>query len=346
MLKKLIINLNIGWVFLTLLSYLSPWIHPGTFWPIAFLGLAFPVLMIINVGFIIAWLLTEWKYAFLSFFVILLGWNNVFYFIGQGSSTIPNEQDLSIASFNTFGFKKLKEQYQYDYPKMAQIVKNKLKPYGQIDILCTQESNSFSSKVLDLALKIPYSHQYSKQGAMVYSRFPILDKGSIRFSNETNSCVWTDIQTPNKVIRVYCVHLQSNRISTDTEDLIDRHELDNKRTWNRIGSILKNYKKFSGYRANEAKEVRDHATKSPYPVILAGDFNDHPLSYTYRMMSEGYNDTFIKKGQGNGKTYKSFIPFLRIDYILADTGFEVGSHQIIDPNLSDHKLILSKLNTH
>lgn len=337
--------MNIGWVLITLLSFLSPWIHPGAFWPIAFLGLAFPVLMIINVGFIFVWLLTEWKYAFLSFFVILLGWNNVFYFVGQGGNAIPDKRDLSIASFNTFGFKKLKEQYKYDYPKMAQVVNERLDAYGQIDILCVQESNSFSSKVLDLALKIPYSHQYSKQGAMVYSRFPILDKGSIRFSNETNSCVWTDIQTPNKVIRVYCVHLQSNRVSTDTENLMDQHELDDKRTWNRIGSILKNYKKFSKYRANEAQAVHNHAVKCSYPVIIAGDFNDHPLSYTYRIMSEGYTDTFIKKGNGNGKTYKSFIPFLRIDYIMADTSFAIQSHQIIDPNLSDHKMILSRIST-
>ena len=50
-------------------------------------------------------------------------------------------------------------------------------------------------------------------------------------------------------------------------------------------------------------------------MILCGDFNDTPLSYTYRQLSRKLTDSFIEKGRGIGNTYIGEFPSFRICYI-------------------------------
>ena len=68
-------------------------------------------------------------------------------------------------------------------------------------------------------------------------------------------------------------------------------------------------------RAHQAEEIQRHIDGSPYPVILCGDFNDTPLSYTYRQLSRKLTDSFIEKGRGIGNTYIGGFPSFRIDYV-------------------------------
>ena len=53
-------------------------------------------------------------------------------------------------------------------------------------------------------------------------------------------------------------------------------------------------------------------------MIVAGDFNDTPVSYTYRKIRKGLNDSFVTSGYGAGFTYRGNYPPNRIDYILYD----------------------------
>ena len=71
-------------------------------------------------------------------------------------------------------------------------------------------------------------------------------------------------------------------------------------------------------RSLQAQLVKSYINKSPYPVIVAGDFNDTPVSYTYGKIRKGLNDSFVTSGYGAGFTYKGNYPPNRIDYILYD----------------------------
>ena len=83
--------------------------------------------------------------------------------------------------------------------------------------------------------------------------------------------------------------------------------------------------------------------QSPYPVIVCGDFNDPPSSYTYKRISYNLKDGFVESGSGVAKTYKGLIPLLRIDYILFSKKFRSEQFQTIRQNLSDHFPVMSKL---
>ena len=82
--------------------------------------------------------------------------------------------------------------------------------------------------------------------------------------------------------------------------------------------------------------VKEHAEKSPIPHIIAGDFNDTPISYTVKTISRDMKNCFRKKGSGFGITYNGAFPNFQIDYIFTSSEFEVKNYLVINKKLSDH----------
>lgn len=219
-----------------------------------------------------------------------------------------------------------------------------LESIADLDILCTQETGEFGQETLRKAFSDMYLHTHKNKGAAIWSKYPIVNKGLIDFGTRTNSCLWADIALAADTIRVYSTHLYSNRISREATQVLDNVNLNEKETWSGIGGILNKYKKGSIRRAQQAEQVKRHVSTSPYPVIVTGDFNDPPTSYTYRTM-KGNNliDSFCQKGKGISSTYAGRIPLLRIDYILADKHFDILSYNRMKVGYSDHYPIMSSV---
>jgi endonuclease/exonuclease/phosphatase family metal-dependent hydrolase len=76
--------------------------------------------------------------------------------------------------------------------------------------------------------------------------------------------------------------------------------------------------------------------ESPYPIMLCGDFNDVPASYTYQSLSKGFTDSFKQFYIGMGGTFPRFFPALRIDYILFQEPLQCTHFALFRNNLSDH----------
>jgi endonuclease/exonuclease/phosphatase family metal-dependent hydrolase len=103
--------------------------------------------------------------------------------------------------------------------------------------------------------------------------------------------------------------------------------------------ILSAYKS----RAQEVHRILYHAKKSPYPVIICGDFNDTPVSYCYQQLKSSFEDAFLEAGIGTGATYAGKVPPNRIDYIFHSDGFRATAFHIQKEILSDHRAIWTKL---
>ena len=84
--------------------------------------------------------------------------------------------------------------------------------------------------------------------------------------------------------------------------------------------------------------MAEHIKKSKYPVIVCGDFNDTPSSYTYhQIMSRNMlKDAFTESGKGLAQTYNGVFPSFKIDYILYSKQFKSYNFKISKNNLSDH----------
>jgi endonuclease/exonuclease/phosphatase family metal-dependent hydrolase len=96
-------------------------------------------------------------------------------------------------------------------------------------------------------------------------------------------------------------------------------------------------------RSQQVGLVKNHSLTCITPYVVAGDFNDTPVSYTLHQMANGLVNTFKEKGSGLGVTYNGDFPNFQIDYILATPNFGVRNYRIIDKKLSDHFAVRADL---
>ncbi|HSI91383.1 MAG TPA: endonuclease/exonuclease/phosphatase family protein, partial [Adhaeribacter sp.] len=155
-------------------------------------------------------------------------------------------------------------------------------------------------------------------------------------------CIFTDLKVNGDTIRVYNAHFQSNRLRREDYEFLGNPR-EEKEKWLASKNILNRLKTGTIKRSNQVDVVASHIAASPYPVIICGDFNDPPSSYTYNRLRANLKDAFVESGRGFGNTYNGLIPLLRIDYILHHRRFRSSGFQVIKQDLSDHYPIMCRL---
>ena len=91
---------------LLLISYLSPYINPIYFWPISFIGLIFPVLYVINILFLIYWIISFKKPIWANIIILTIGIGNFKQYIGTSPNNLSNKENVKILTFNVRLFNK------------------------------------------------------------------------------------------------------------------------------------------------------------------------------------------------------------------------------------------------
>ena len=333
--RKIVLIFNVLWVVLTLLAYLSPWIDPGIIWHFTLLGLFLPLMLLIHLAFIFYWLTFRWFYSLFSVAVVLLGGPSILLIFALNGDGPDIPADFSLATYNmNYAYGTYAPgTYRFDENRTAAF-ESFIEKELHTDILCAQESNQRIRELLQDFY--PYRHVLKNAGTSIYSHFPIVKKGQIDFGTKTNSCVWADIRIEKDTIRFYSLHLQSNRISSDADRILENAETGKQVDMINLRTIFSKYKRYVVIRSQQARQIRDHIKLSPHPVIVAGDLNDPPVSYSHRILSEGRKDAFVEAGNGLGITYAGKIPLLRIDNILIPKEMMAISHQTIRKKHSDH----------
>ena len=364
--RKGLLILNLVFLLGLLLSYLSPYISPELFWLMAFIGLAYPLLLFSNLIFVGLWLVLRKRYFLISLLGVLIG----FYHVGnlfQWNKTnkgLPSEGiNLKVLSYNVRNF----DLYNYG-PGWTLNFTNRNKIYNYLgeedfDIVCFQEfvhDRKKQFKTLDTIpsfLRAKYSHfEYTRSskninffGLATFSAYPIVNKGKILFQTDAgNLCIYTDIKIGLDTVRVYNLHFESIGLSEEdhmfVENMINIVPVGEEETYAEHGKrIIGRLRRAFITRAPQAEAVAAHIRQSPYPVILAGDFNDTPSSYVYRIMSRQLRDAF-KAGRGLGGTYIGAIPSFRIDYIMHSEHFLPINFRTGTQEYSDHYPISVVLN--
>ena len=355
-------KLNLWVVLFTLCAYLAPYISPVQMSFLMFVGVAFPWLLVINLIFVSIWALSRIRYWWYSAFVILIGWGHLTSVFGihykpvnqlialtSGSNT---EGAISDTSFRVMSYNL--------HSGIAPNAKNKIMARLDLsrflekqspDVLCLQEfvlawGENYDNQMLnDIPFLKTYPYWVRVQGndLAIFSRFPILNSDILLNRNEQNGCTYADISVHEQIVRFYSLQLQSNIVSDIADDLAKTKDLTDDESWFSIGRMLTRFRRHSIIRAKDAEVVKKHIQESPYPVILCGDFNDIPVSYTYKTLSEGFTDSFQETGRGFGTTYAGHIPALRIDYILTDPRFTPLNCSVLRVRHSDHYPVVSDI---
>jgi len=354
--KYIILFFNAIAIAALLISYLTKWVSPVVSVFPSYLALGFPVILIINILFILFWIFMARKVFLYSTLAILLGWgilNTYFGFIPEKDNINIPEKSLNIMSYNVRLFSII-PWFNSD-PQLNEITSfvNDKNP----DIISFQEFSSekkgdFSERKINQQLKkYKYHHIHyidSKKrnyGLALYSKHRIIGTGIIHFSNSLNGCIYADIKIDTDTFRLYNIHLQSVRFDKKEHNFLENiSETKDDQRIKGIKLVAERLQKAYIKRAQQAEEIKLHIQNSPFKVIVCGDFNATPSSYAFNCLKRNFLDSFREAGKGIGATYEKGFPWLRIDYILSDRYFYIQKHQTFsDFHSSDHFPIMATI---
>ena len=330
--EKFIFLINSILAVLFLISLVIPYIKPSIFPYFSIFSLFSPLIILLNILFIFYWIAKLKKQFLLSVLILLIGYNSVLTFINfSNNSSYMTENKVSIISYNV----RLFNLYNWIDENDIEYQINSFLVDKSPDIICLQE---YRGNIIDLP-NYPYRFEFLrgnniKYGQVIFSKFPILNKGSVDFSSMSNNAIFVDLKIHNDTIRFYNVHLQSFALENEI-DLSTMNTIQNK-------EIVTNLSNTFITQQRQVDVLRNSIDNSPYKNILSGDFNNTAFSYTYKNLIHGFKDSFTLKGNGLGITFNyNFIP-LRIDFILVDDNFRVNQFKTYKINLSDHEPIFSE----
>jgi len=346
------LTLNLLVVLLLLGSYASLYIDPREAWIFALFGLLYPYLLIINILFILLWLILWKKYAWISLIAIAIGWKSLSTIMAFNftPAILPPVQNFSLITYNIHNFNGHNDIKRNVRGEITEFIAGE-----QPDILCLQE---FSIQEADgepayrkmmTAWHMPYRYfepyyksdrQLPVNGIATFSKHPIIGHGFLGKYPAQCFGIFTDITFHQDTVRIFNIHLASVRLNKKEMDLYNQltNKENEKVLWKEnVFNIVKKLKRAFLLHSQQLDQLMGVMNDSPYPVVICGDLNDTPISYTYRKLTRRFKDVFREAGKGFlGNTYAGFFPPSRIDYIFHDRLLSAYAYRKMKITFSDH----------
>lgn len=330
------------------LGYLAMFVSPARAWFLTVFSISFVPFALLNFILLLWAALRRSLSAIIPFLALLPCFFLAGRYIQGDKKDLPSpDGSIKIISYNVGQFRSCEDSLGF---RSARTCGNALCQYLQsrdADIICLQEFYAESADEITSILSkyfpgytVKYYVNVIKRGVygnVTLSRLPILGMGKMRFERSANMAIYTDIEAKGKLFRVYNCHFESYGISASAllskigrEDGIILHAEEKMRSSIRrrplqVDAVL--------------KDIKSSETIS----VVAGDFNDPPLSYTYNALMKGHKDTFVEAGEGVLGTFSAMSPFLRIDYILFPEEWAAASHHVAKVGYSDHYPVETQL---
>jgi endonuclease/exonuclease/phosphatase family metal-dependent hydrolase len=343
-------------------------------WFIGLLTLAAFYLFIVLLVFFIFWLVAKSKWSLLFLAVVVVTYRQLIKIVPvriSSNFTLQKQKEaLRIISWNVAQFDIL--NYKKDHrihDKMIDLI-NQYQP----DIACFQEmvagdsivdlNNAYYHKfsfysIQDFELSMHFADEYYSYnwkenylnsqhfGIIIFSKYPIINRHTITtYPNDYNSIFqYVDIVKDADTVRVFNIHLQSLKFNPINLQYIDNPTIESETDIEKSKNILGKFKRGFLRRKLQADRIKEEIERSPYRVIVCGDFNDVPNSYAYETIGNNLQNAFEKKGSGLGRTFSGIAPSLRIDNIFIDQHYQVNQYVRIAKKLSDHFPIIADIAT-
>jgi endonuclease/exonuclease/phosphatase family metal-dependent hydrolase len=354
--KKLLIIANIIVAVLFLLGCYGGMFNPQYWWPLGFVTLGAFYLLVALLLFILFWLFVKPKRSLISLIAILLAYKPISNMVPLRFAASFVKQKpanaLRIMTWNVEHFDILEHK---THPEKKQQMLDIIKEY-QPDVACFQEmvgsenlpkAINYIPGIMQQAGFTGYHYSYEPKfdfdgqhhfGIIIFSKYPIINKQTVGAATyDYNSTFqYADIIKGADTFRVFNIHLQSLKLNATNLKYIDNPLIKDKKDLQKTKKVAVKLKRGFLSRKRQSEAIRAEMDKSPYPVIVCGDFNDVPNSYPYNTIGKGMQNTFAAKGNGIGRTYSGISPTLRIDNIFVDEKFTVEQFTRIAKKLSDH----------
>jgi endonuclease/exonuclease/phosphatase family metal-dependent hydrolase len=324
------------------------------FWPLSFLGLGFPIIVILVFIFLVFWAVWRKKMVWVNLVALLLCLPFIRTIFGIHFFS-SEEKGVKLMSYNVRNF----DLYNWSGNKKTRAKMMDLIGKENPDIICFQEFYTDGGEFDNIGylqdslgykyhyLHVTYDKWYKNTSEMkwyhllwglaVFSRYEIMDTGLVSFEGQGgNKCMYADLSVKGKNLRIYNTHLQSMHLEYGDYDALEEISENQNTSVSKLKSIIRKMKRAYVRRAPQAQALHDHLSKYNGRKIVCGDFNDTPLSYGYQTVSSGLQDAFILRGRGFGATFDSKLGLFRIDFILPDPTIQINSYRCVHQALSDH----------
>ena len=294
----------------------------------------------------VIWIFCNYKIAIPLAIVAFVGFKYFSHEYSIVDKALDDKADFKVMSYNVKDFgilepgskelrKKIVDTISFENPDILCLQEaywhNKSAEYPTIDAL-VQNMNAKSYHKLTLA-----HFNFGDGGLAVVSRYPIVNVYTYPFEGTANGFMYVDIVMNDDTVRLYNCHLQSILINDDEVDIRKSDGLSN-RNADKAKNLFAKYTNCASRRAIQVETLVATLDTCPYSVLLCGDFNDVPLSYTrFSIMRSGnrLRDTFMERGSGNGRTFTLKDSDFRIDYIMHSNEFKCLRHKVLDFCIAD-----------
>lgn len=339
-----VIVITVLFAVLGILGWIGSLLSPQQFWIGSMMSVVMLPILIVNFLFLIYWGFKLKVWALFSLLAIGMNFNLLtatFQFRFKDKTEYPNT--LKIATYNIRGF--AQPDYNFTLKSIAEFLQEE-----NVDIACFQEYHETEKYPIDSIARhfkdMPYfAAPMNKAGEInivIFSKYPILRDSLIQFKETSNSSVWADIEIEGETVRVFSNHFQTTNINQSKREIaqLKSNGITDEKGEEAFSVVMTRLRQNANKRAEQANLIRSIIDTTKTGIIVCGDFNDTPESYTYRTMSHGLNDGFKTSGRGFAHTYKYMLNLFRLDYIFYSDRFEGVKYYSPSLEWSDHNPVL------
>lgn len=323
---------------------LNPVDHPM----LSTMGMAFPIFLLFNLLFLVVWLLFKWTRTWIPIVGFALAYVPIsIYMPLRAVADVPDDA-LMLVSYNVCGYTGNPE-YENGHEVVIDYLREQ-KP----DIVCIQEDvetkhlpvmREFGKVFASNDTVVLCETSESKNVLGIHTRFPIIRHERIDYPSASNGSVAWWLKTGDDTLIVVNNHFESCHLNKDDrrqyrQILHGKMDRDSVRTESQM--LLVKLAEANAKRAPQIEAVLRYVEEhSQYPVIVCGDFNDNPISYSRHRMSQTLTDCFVETGRGIGLSYNQKAFSFRIDHVFCSSQLTPYYCKIDDEiDASDHFPVL------
>lgn len=329
-------------------------INPNVWWVPAFVILGAPFIYLLYIIATAYWVLRWNLFVAIPMAVVMLFavWNvGAFVQVRFWKAYQEKSGDqLRVMSYNVHCFNFENQSYETHLNDVVGFI-NSSKP----DVICLQEfmpiANDTTARMANLFAQWPYfvammggSSPGTGFGTVIFSRYPMTVTQRVLSDSATGGALGVELYVEGDTINLFNCHLQTTSFNAVNNEqglralFASDHSTALARTTTRLmrDSFM--------IRAVQADSVAAQIARCSYPLVVVGDLNSVPLSYTYHTVRASMKDAFVASGLGYGYTYRPMSKLLRIDYAFYDDNqYECLNYVSPDLPYSDHNPIVVTL---
>ena len=320
---QLIAGANVATVIVMLLVGYSDRLNPADHPLLSTAGMTLPFFLLINLGFLFFWIVFKWRMVWIPVAGFLFAYVPISIYIPLNMRQKVPDGAIKFMSYNVCAY-----SGNLRYDNGFEAVRTYLAE-EEPDIVCTQEDiDTWRRFVMQEYAKL-FAHndtmvisqsRKSFNSLGIHTRFPIVKRERINYPSTANGSVAWWLKVDGDTLIVVNNHFESCHLDTNDRKQyrhIIRGEMNRDSARAESKLLLIKLAEANAKRSSQIRAVRHYVEEhANHPVVVCGDFNDNPISYSRHAMSQGLTDCYRETGRGLGLSYNQKAFAFRIDHVF------------------------------